>query len=167
MSLRSLSGIASLRDLGGARKADPAPRTEQDAERTVASGYADVLVSAIPTEVLGLYTFLVGVITGTITQGDDERLLLRWLVYASAIVFIVAFLYASYRRRPRRRRFPVAETLAAVVAFAAWGLAMPESPLAAELTGDDRAIWTAIITVAGVAVLLLLGVKLKNPAPSK
>lgn len=165
MSLRTLSGIASLRDAGGPRKADPAPKSEQEAERTVASGYADVLVSAIPTEVLGLYTFLVGVIAGTITQGEDEKLLLRWIVYAGAIAFIVAFLYTSYRRRPRRRRFPVAETVTAVVAFAAWGLAMPESPLAAELSGDDRAIWTALVTVIGVACLLLLGVKLKDPAP--
>jgi hypothetical protein len=49
------------------------------------------------------------------------------------------------------------------VAFAAWGLVMPQSPLAAELSGDNRVIWTAIITVVGVAVLGLLSRSLQKP----
>lgn len=71
---------------------------------------------------------------------------------------------ACYRDRAagKKRRFPWLETAAAAVAFAAWGLVMPASPLNAELSGDDRVIWTVIITVLGVGVLGLLGVPLSQ-----
>jgi hypothetical protein len=50
------------------------------------------------------------------------------------------------------------------VAFAARGLVMPESPLMADLGSDDRAVWTFVITGAGVALVGVLGVSLKEPA---
>jgi hypothetical protein len=43
-----------------------------------------------------------------------------------------------------------------VVAFSAWGLVMPGSPLTASLSDDAARIWTAIITAAGVFMLFLL-----------
>jgi hypothetical protein len=39
---------------------------------------------------------------------------------------------------------------------------MPQSPLNAEISGDDRVVWTLIITVAGAGLLGLIGVPLKE-----
>jgi hypothetical protein len=64
----------------------------------------------------------------------------------------------------RKRKFPFAETAAAAVAFATWGLVMPESPLITDLSGDDREIYTVVITGLGIAALSVLGVPLKEPA---
>lgn len=123
--------------------------------------YLSSLVAAIPTEPLALYTFLVATIVSTIEADGDQRLFMRWAIYAATIVVIALWLAASFLRNrdpeEKKRRFPWVETAAAVAAFAAWGLAMPESPLSAELSGDDRTIWTAIITAAGVVVLGMLG----------
>jgi hypothetical protein len=124
-------------------------------------GYLSSLVAAIPTEPLALYTFLVATIVSTIEANGDQRLFMRWAIYAVTIVVIALWLGASFlrnrdKKKEKKRRFPWVETAAAVVAFAAWGLAMPESPLNAELSGDNRTIWTAIITAAGVVVLGML-----------
>jgi hypothetical protein len=167
MSLSTLGTIAAQRDKGRPRRAKRKPRTREDAEATEESGYLNLLVAAIPTEPLALYTALVGGIVATIETGDDELLFLRWLIYAGGIVYIAAWLGTSYFRRPKadkKRKFPWAETAAAVVAFAAWGLVMPESPLYAELEGDQRVVWTLVITAAGAAILGLITGSLKQPA---
>ena len=124
-------------------------------------------MGAIPTEPLALYTFVVAGIVATIDVGENQRLAMRWTIYGVMIVFIAAWLTIGYRHgraEVRKRTFPVAETMAAVVAFAAWGLVMPESPLNAELAGDDRAVWTLLITGAGAAVLAAIGQSLKGQA---
>ena len=41
---------------------------------------------------------------------------------------------------------------------------MPESPLFAELSSDDRVFWTAVTTGAGVILVGLLGIPRKGPA---
>jgi hypothetical protein len=168
VSLSTLSTVAVQRDAGPPRRTKPKPKTAAEAQATEQQGYLNVLVSAIPTEPLALYTFLIGGIVATIDAGESQRLKLRWGIYAVMVIFIVAWLGASYLRgraaKDRKRKFPVAETAAAVVAFASWGLVMPQSPLNAELSGDDRVVWTLIITVAGTALLSLLGLPLKEQA---
>jgi hypothetical protein len=152
MSVRSLTTLAVERD------------TEAPAS---AKGFTDVLISAIPSEVLGLYTFVVTAIVGTITAGDDKQLGLRWVVFvAGALATVVHLLvgYVQVRHATRRRRFPGPEVTAAVVAFSAWGLIMPGSPLTATLSADGARIWTAIITAVGVFVLFLLRGSLTKPA---
>ncbi len=165
MSLSTLTKIATQRDSGAPRtaKKKPTPGAEVDTEER---GYLSSLVAAIPTEPLALYTFLVATIVATIGPRDDQRLSLRWAIYAATIVVIAMWLGASYRRnqdsKEKKRNFPWLETASAVIAFAAWGLAMPESPLSAELSSDNRTIWTAIITAAGVLLLGMLGKPLKE-----
>jgi hypothetical protein len=156
MSMRSLTTIAAQRNQGRPQKAEPDPREEEDTKKTVEGGFLDVLVAAIPTEPLALYTFLAGVVVGTIDLGESQRLGLRWGIYVGGLVFVAAWLISGWfgqRGGPTKSTFPAAELSTASVAFAAWGLVMPQSPLAAELSGDNRVIWTAIITVVGVALL--------------
>ncbi len=173
MSLSTLTKIAVQREHGVPKttKKKPAPSAVEGTEKTEKRGYLSTLAAAIPTEPLALYTFLVATIVATIEPGDDERLFMRWAIYAAMIVVIVLWLGASHFRNvdanEKKRRFPVLETASATVAFAAWGLAMPESPLNAELSGDDRTIWTAIVTVAGVLVLGMLGKNLNEEAKPK
>lgn len=167
MSLSTLSVMAAQRDSGPPRRPKRKPAGEVEATQTEKQGYFDLLVSAIPTEPLALYTFLIAGIVATIESGESQRLGLRWAIYGTMIGFIALWLGTSYLRRPqaeRKRRFPFVETLAAVIAFGAWGLVMPESPLNAELSGDDQTVWTLIITVAGVALLGLLTGSLKKQA---
>jgi len=169
MSLSALSTVAVQRDKGKPRRTNPKPKTAADADQTEERPYLSLLVAAIPTEPLALYTFLTAGIVATIDEGDSERIPLRWTIYAGMIVFIAAWLATTYlrgRAQDKKRRFPVAETAAAVVAFAAWGLVMPESPLNAELSGDDRVIWTLIITAVGAGLLGLLTGNLNRPVQS-
>jgi hypothetical protein len=58
----------------------------------------------------------------------------------------------------------VLETVAALVAFGAWGLVMPGSPLSAALSGDDLTIWTGILTIGGAFVVTLLANPLQQAA---
>lgn len=170
MSLSTLTKIATQRDSGTpqATEKQPTPGSEVATENR---SYLSSLAAAIPTEPLALYTFLVATIVSTIESGGDERLFMRWAIYAATIVVIVLWLGASYLRNidpdEKKRRFPLLETVSAVVAFAAWGLAMPESPLSAVLSSNNRTIWTAIVTVAGVLILGMLGKPLKEKVKSK
>jgi cation transport ATPase len=169
MSLSTLTKIAIQRESGAPKTTKRKSAAGQVA--TEERGYLSSLVAAIPTEPLALYTFLVATIVSTIEAEGDQRLFMRWAIYAATIVVIALWLCASFLRNrdqeEKKRRFPWVETAAAVAAFAAWGLAMPESPLNAELSGDDRTIWTAIITAAGVVVLGMLGKPLTEEVKPK
>jgi len=166
MSLSTLTKIANQRDTGPPQTTKKKPGSGVAMEER---GYLSSLVAAIPTEPLALYTFLVATIVATIGPDDDKRLFMRWAIYGAMIVVIVLWLGAAYVRNigpneKKERHFPWVETASAVVAFAAWGLAMPESPLNAVLSGDNRTIWTAIITAVGILLLGMLGKPLKEKA---
>jgi len=129
--------------------------------------FVDVLVSAVPTEPLAAYTALVGVTAGALSAPDARAYLpFRWGAYGLFLVVVLAAVWLAYDRASRgpagvtspddRRRFPTAEALAALVAGAAWGLAMPGSPLNAQLTGTVRTLATAAIIIGAAAVLTLL-----------
>jgi hypothetical protein len=165
VSLNSLANLAVQRDAGTPAKTAVAAEDENPA--TEAQNWTDVLTAAIPTEALALYTFLTGAIIATISAGEDERLTMRWIIYVAGFVIIAAYLFGSYHRAAgkRKRRLPLREFLSASIAFAAWGLVMPGSPLLADLSSeDDRAVWTAIIIVSGIVLLWLVGKPLQKPA---
>jgi hypothetical protein len=168
MSISRMATIAAQRDSSVPVRTKKKPKDAAEAAETEQRGYIDLLVSAIPTEPLALYTFLIAGIVATIDVGENQRLTLRWAIYGVMIAFIVLWLTTSYLRLPkadRKRRLPWLEIATAVIAFGAWGLVMPESPLFAELSGDDRVISTLIITAAGAAIVSLLTGSLKKPAP--
>ena len=100
MSLQSLRTIAVERD-------------HDDPKRTKTG-------RAIPTEVLALYT---GVVTVVVSNSDaaDRHLSMRWTLYILGFVAIAVWLGGAYVRTPaKKRRFPFVETVAALIAFAAW-----------------------------------------------
>lgn len=161
-----MNSIATQRDLTkGAQQLERQPQSPEDAQKAETKGYVDLLVAAIPTEPLALYTFLIAGITMTIDPGSDERLTMRWIILAASAAFIALWMISSYRRQPgsKKRKLPWPEVTSAIVAFAAWGLVMPESPLAAELSSSNQMVWTYIIVAAAVAVLGLLTGSMKKP----
>jgi uncharacterized membrane-anchored protein len=138
--------------------------TEEEQKRT------DLLIHAIPTEVLAPYTALVGGIVATIDPGENDQAFLRWTIYVVGLAAIALYLgvsYARQRAQDSKRKFPWAGTLAAIAAFAAWGLVMPGSPLSLEVSGDALTRWTLIITVGGAFLVGLMTQSLKQPAKRK
>jgi hypothetical protein len=169
MSVRGLNEVAVQRDLGGAQRVAEQPKTTDESHETKAQGYLDLLVTAIPTEPLALYTFVIAGIVATIGSEGDQRLLMRWIIFGVTAAFIAVWMVASYLRQAHSsekpdRVLPLPEILTAVIAFGAWGLAMPESPLIAELSGTDKTVWTVIIIGAGAALVGLLTGTLKKPS---
>jgi hypothetical protein len=167
MSLRSLATIAAERDGGTptktTRKTAAANEQQGEAETRKASP-GDVLVAAIPTEVLALYTFATSAFVASVSTGD-ARLGLRWGVYVAGFVAIAAYLVNSYRRSAQTvRNVPVRELLTASVAFGAWGLVMPGSPLMAQLSSSNQQVWSVLITAAGIVLLWIVGSPLKDQA---
>jgi hypothetical protein len=144
-----------------------APATQAaPVEKAEPKGYLDLLVTAIPTEPLALYTFLVAGIVTTIEPGSDQRLTMRWIIFAVTVLFIAIWMIAAHWRTQTKdkRKLPGVEVACAVVAFSAWGLVMPESPLAAHLSATDQTVWTFIITAIGVALVGLFTGSMKKPA---
>jgi len=168
MSVKGLNEVAAQRDQGGALGLQSRPGSPQEAKETKEKGYMDLLVTAIPTEPLALYTFLIAGIVATIDPGSDQRLTMRWVIFAATVVFIGIWMIAAYVRLPgnQKRKLPWPEVTSAIIAFGAWGLVMPESPLAAELSGTDQTVWTFIIVAAGVALLGLLTGSMKKAVSS-
>ena len=169
MSLRALSTRASWRDQRAAPAAaleqpEPAgggPPAAAGAELEKSQG---ALTDAIPTEVLGPYTAIVAIIVANASTTNKYEAL-RWWTYVISLVFIIVYQLAAYLRKPkatRPRKWPFVETLGALIAFAAWGLAMPGSPLTLRVTGSNFAIASAIIAIGGAAVLGLLSLPLNS-----
>jgi hypothetical protein len=172
MSVKGMNEVAVQRDLGQPQRVvEQPPKAEEfkETKETKAQGYADLLITAIPTEPLALYTFVIGGIIATVGDTGDKRLTMRWIVFGVTAAFIALWMLVNYLRKAAQdekehRALPLPELGASVVAFGAWGLAMPESPLMAELSGSDRTIWTVLIVAAGVALLGLLTGNLRKPS---
>lgn len=146
------------------------------------------LVSAIPVELITLYTtFVAATITratpsaaflerfkkehGTAYAYDQTRDLigLRWLVYGALCLTVVGIVYQGWAKRRNRvqdkRNAPVTEAAAGLIAFATWGLVMPGGLLAAYVESRDLAVVTlGIITIVAAGMLALGWGVLKNKA---
>lgn len=167
MSLNSMLEIERERDAGEAPKKRVRRTTGEVEDEPKKTG--DILINAVPTEVLAPYTAIVAGIVATIDAGESSRIGLRWALYGAGFLAILLYLGAAYRRRrkPRSResrKFPVAGALTSLLAFGAWGLVMPGSPLSISLTGDTLTIWTVIISVGGTFLVGLATQPLKQPA---
>ena len=165
MSMQTLNAIAVERDHAAPKKRKTGRAAPQAANADALLSKTDILIAAIPTEVLALYTGLVTAIIANTSSdaGADKHLLLRWGLYVAGFAAITVWLGANYLRTlTKKRRFPWVETAAAMFAFAAWGLVMPGSPLGEELSKANTNIWYPIITAAGLFSLGILGIPLRQ-----
>ena len=164
MSIQSMLDLAAERDARTPRKTGIRGTRAAEAGDEGPSN-ADLLVKSIPTEVLAPYTALVGGVVATIGPKESPEAALRWGLYVGGLVAIAIWFAGVYMRTAaKKRKFPLAEALAALIAFGAWGLVMPASPLSIDVTGDDLTRWTLIITAAGAFLVgVLVGPQLKKP----
>ncbi|MGH9091196.1 MAG: hypothetical protein ACRDZR_07460 [Acidimicrobiales bacterium] len=122
------------------------------------SAAVGVLTDAIPTEVLAPYTVLVAIFTANASTTDTYTAL-RWWTFGVAVALVSVYLVVTFAfttGRGNGRAIPFAEMLAGTAALAAWGLAMPGSPLKISLTGKEFTIATAMVAVGGAFVITLL-----------
>jgi hypothetical protein len=156
MSIRSLTDLAAKRDEHPAGTMVPSESPLRDHERV-----QDAVISAIPSEVLALYTALTGGTLALLVQDDPGSYLpYRWILLVTAVLFTPTAVHVGHRRKSvartpsaGARRTPYQEMSAATVAAAAWFLAMPASPFLASLTSDVAAIASGAIVVMAGAVL--------------
>jgi hypothetical protein len=167
MSIRSLTDLAVKRDV--APKDDPVPSPDPgraDERRT------DALISAIPAEVLALYTAVTaGALAQSILDRPDSYLPFRWVLLGCAIVLTPIAVAIVYKRKYKAavradshdgallrasgptKRMPWLEMTSSTLAAAAWFLAMPGSPLIAQLPTTVAAMTSTTIIVGTLAVL--------------
>lgn len=92
-----------------------------------------------------------------LTQESTDWLTLRWGVLILGAVVVVALVVQAARggNKPGKTRSkPIAEAATALLAFLAWALATPGTPLATHYVADDMTIVSG--TIVGVSALLLL-----------
>src|SRR3989442_13655872 len=174
MSVNSLTTLAVQRDVEGSPTRRQVKKGEAEAS-TQLTKYQDVLMHAIPTEVLSGYTILIGITIGTIkaTKQDpnpNQLLALRWWFFAGFLGATLAAVWIGYwvkRSQTKKRRIPVPEILAATIAAAAWGLVMPGNPGAVRLSTQATTIATAAISIVGAGLVVPLSTLLTGPSETK
>lgn len=174
MSVSALTTVATVRDERAPSKTDLGKTTPEDSQAEARASLTDLLVTAIPTELVAPYTALTGVIIGLVDKptaavpNPDQYEGWRWLLLVLLLVGTAGAIYRGARTKQGRsrskRRFPTAEMAAGFVAAAGWAFALPESPLIPYLDGDHKVIAPLVAGFAAVVVLLILGSKLKEKA---
>lgn len=167
MSIRSITDLAVERDLAAPDEAVDSHSPGRDKERM-----RDGVISAIPAEILTLYTALTGgTLAVLIRDHATSYLPYRWAILVFALVLTPATIYTAYRRKfaarrkesrldvqlmPQEPRVPYLEMTASTLAAAAWFLAAPGSPLLATLSSNAAELTSSAIII-GAASLLTVG----------
>jgi hypothetical protein len=178
MSVSGLGTLAAARDAGTPKKSQIGKAVEGTEDDGVAS-VRDLLVTAVPTEIVGLFTAAMAVLVGgveapTVAEPDpDDFAFYRWLLVVAVIVITALAVNQSTKRkqvarRPgsrAKRRVPVTEIATGCVAAAGWALSLPESPLTL-LTENNtlQAFFPLLAAIVAVGVLYGLGQQLQKPA---
>lgn len=150
MSVSSITSIAVSRD-----QADPGT-TIKVGDEVATSGKA--VVSAIPTEILGLYTAALTVVLQFVSDDKPRQFLgLRWWIYGIALGLTPLVAWWVYKRKTKRvasaRKLPVFETMGPLVAAGAWFTAMPGSPYQVVLSDAVFGITAGLAVLVAAAVL--------------
>ncbi|WP_327188053.1 hypothetical protein [Streptomyces sp. NBC_01334] len=103
MSIGSLAVTAHRRrspdpaDTSGRARAWAAGTGPSDAAAAAGAGTSDALVAALPTEVVVLYTSVLGVLTGVLEDNDAASYVpLRWALYGGCILATALALNVTY-----------------------------------------------------------------------
>ncbi|WP_062465815.1 hypothetical protein [Demequina maris] len=171
MSVNTLAGFAAARtatphevpmtqEASGESPAAPGMKATGEPPTTGA-----LLAKLVPTEVLAVYTPLVGAISPFVTP---ERPLMfeRWCAFALLVGGSVAWFLASYRlKAPTTKRFPLVELLGLLTAASALGFVMPQSPYYGIVDDPIRAaIGAAFVGAVGLLVNSIIALRMKMPS---
>ena len=163
MSIRSITDLAVERDATKHLEPVAAGTGRRRGSAGAAAGHetlGDVVLSAVPTEIVGLYTAAVALVQPLIQGSAGSYLPLRWSLFAVFLVLTPVSVCAIYLRKrastSERRRFPGAELLSSTVAFAAWGLVLPGSALSAQVAPHLLAVVLGLITIGAAFFLSVI-----------
>jgi hypothetical protein len=172
VSIATLTNVATVRDAQPVKRAHVGRSAGQAADE--ASKMTDMLVAAIPTELVAPYTFLLAAIVGLIDPvkhlHDDQFKALRWVLFG----LLLAGTWAWVARGVSAKRTanhgadhsnanPTLEIVSAVLAAAVWALAMPGSPLIPSLHGDNRSLVPVLVLIIGGSVYAFATAGLRQP----
>jgi hypothetical protein len=107
--------------------------------------FVDRVVQWIPADVVAIYT--VG-ITGLRTQEPDPNPSPLWLYVSGGLAFVLVVLAAQRTRKKITRRDLVLAVMA-VIAFAIWSLAIPDSGWYDWQVVSDNPGWVALFAAVG------------------
>ncbi|NMO51736.1 hypothetical protein HH310_11095 [Actinoplanes sp. TBRC 11911] len=160
MTIRSIAALAVQRDAAAStgELPDPAAFPASGPAPSVRAA-SDVLMAAVPIDVVVLYTTVLGVLSGVVPDNEPNSYLgLRWGLYLGCLVATVLAVWVAYRVAPRppgavvKRRVPWAEMGTASFAFATWGLVLPDSVLYALLDPPTLPVIVAVLAAFGAFV---------------
>jgi hypothetical protein len=145
-----------------------APPAEKQASPTDTA--SNVLFGYIPTEILTLYVAVLAAIQPAETNPNVQ--LVRWVTFSSFFVAtpIVAWLVFAAKVKATKQPLPLAprtwpmwEISAAVIAYCAWALALPNSPFAYFKSSWYSSAVSGVIVLVASTVLGLLAPFFQRP----
>jgi hypothetical protein len=169
MSVSSLTTLGAIRDLRAPTKSDVGKTT--DTASTEKPSLGDLLVTAVPTELVAPYTALMAAIVGSVDKPTtkvpkpDQLEAYRWAAFALLAVGVAVVVWrGKVKKAGRRRRKPVLEVGVALMAAVGWALALPESPLAPYLNDKLQTFVPLFVAFAATIGIAALGVNLQKKA---
>ena len=156
--------------LGSLVERDPPAAGNTPQPVGVAQPVVQQLVRWIPTETITLYVALVAILTYPTAKENEKVCALsftaQWwaaIAFTLVTVFVVLAIYVTkVRSTSQPFRWPIFEMIAAPVAFAAWAVALPQTPLN-DFCGYKAATGGYVVLVTSVAIGLVAGMFGKNP----
>lgn len=159
MSIRSLTDLAVKRDA-----TEPGHPVLSTSPGRTAERLQDAVISAIPVEVLALYTALTGGTLALLIRDDPQAYLpYRWALLGLAVVLTPVSVYRISQSKfeavkddagmPESHGTPAWEMASSTFAAAAWFLAAPGSPLLAMLSPAVGSLTAGAIVIGAAAVL--------------
>jgi hypothetical protein len=159
MSIRSLTDLSVKRDA-----TEPGRPVVSTSPGRTAERLQDAVISAIPVEVLALYTALTGGTLALLIRDDPQAYLpYRWALLGFAVLLTPVAVYRISQSKydaakddagmPESHAVPAWEMASATFAAAAWFLAAPGSPLLAMLSGAVGSLTSGAIVIGAATVL--------------
>ena len=170
MSISSITTLAVARNLRKPTKSDVGVVTAESNTAKEDPSSTDLLAKTVPVGLVSAYTAFIAVVTQVVAAptpahpNPTQYLLMRWLAFAILVLSSAVLTLISYRGKAEKNaRPPTLEVGAVTVAAAAWGLAIPESPILVAIADKQAGLLAlAFIAFCGVAVNLALSNLLKT-----
>jgi hypothetical protein len=165
MSIRTLTTYATMRNVGSPTAADSGEAAPGQRRADEEPKISALLAKMVPTEVLGPYIALIGVVSPHITP-ERSFIMLRWLAVIALAVWAGAWTWLGYERKAGTGvRKPLLETSGVVVAALGLALSMPASPLYHGRDPVEAMVYGSFMAAGALAINSLIAQLLKKPAP--
>lgn len=170
MAISSITTLAVARNLRKPTRSDAGAVTAESDNAAKDPSSTDLLAKTVPVGLVSAYTAFIAVVTQVVAAptrdnpNPTQYLWVRWLAFGILVLSAAFLTWSSYRGKAEKdARRPTVEVAAVTVAAAAWGLAIPESPILATIANKQAGLLVlAFIAFAGVAINLVLSNLMKE-----